>query len=144
MGDAVASFLQAELVLVDSLTDLGTKSGSEWLKVLLVVVGRGLPVVPKASWRDGNPSEIVRHKAMSRSTPAKMHVGPDLAKHGHAVQVFRRVCALPGSRWTLVSEIGPGVVSLASVDQALAFLRKCRRLDVARGIAGHFQVKRWT
>ena len=134
-----------DLVVLDSTSQLDICSGKPALKMLLHVVGRGLPIMASTDWpRTGSTLKdvpVLWHKAAPLTVRREIRLGPDLAKHRHTSALWKRICEMPGSKWKLLPSSDTktkGVTLLADTDGAIQFLRSSRRLAMPRGISGRY------
>ena len=134
--------LRADVVVVDDLTRLQVCSDSDEATVnqVLAIVGRGLPVVTRASWclAMGDPTRvpkesIIRHRPLAMETKMEFTISPHFrARSGNIAQTLQTLTTMPGSKWKLApaGAAGPNRLDLDGngVDCLRSWIQKTRRI----------------
>ena len=130
---------KAQLAVVDDLTRLhmGPDTSEQTMSHVLVLFGRGVPVVTSASWElaRGDPhavpkESVIRHRPLAIEKTIKFVYTPHFAaRKGLIVRALERLATLPGSKW----KVSAAPAGAAAAGAAAAVGAGCLLLDEAHG-----------
>ena len=145
-----ADVANIDLVIIDSVEAFEAATTRAWCKAMIAMVLLGKPALCKSAWGAGQPwssSAIIRHKPAVLMTSVTVEWAARFKeKHPKIVTCFARALeAVPKTRWRVAPPTAAKTrkqhVLLDSHTALMEFLRRQRRLEQPRGLAGSY-VKR--
>jgi len=136
LSDTMPDLERADLIVADSLALLDTPTHST-IRASIIIVGLGKSVIDRKQWHGPAPERstaVVRHQPVALQVVQRICISAGMRqKHPKACRAFHTCADAPRSKWSITDQ--RPTVSLASLDDAVAFIQSARRI-VSRGICG--------